>query len=173
MRRLRSLGFVVGSILLAVTVATPAAAQDEAMPSAGHPFVGVWLVQPFGSEPPYPFIASADGLVIDGDPVNGTGYGGWAATGDRTADVMFVAPMVDPEAGLMGYVTIRVEVEVSEDGQGFTGTWTAEFPAEAAEAMGMPVGELGPNDVSAIRMVVEPMGVPVAPMPEMEEAPTE
>lgn len=165
---------IVAACVLALAATAPGAvAQDGSMSMAGHPMVGTWLIEPTEAEPPELFVAGADGFVVSAG-VEGTGYGTWAATGDRTADVTFLSPMLDPEAGFLGFVTIRAGVELAEDGLSFTGTWTAEFPAEAAEAMGMPIGELGPSDVSGVRIEVEPMGEPVAPMPGMaEEAPTE
>jgi len=77
-----------------------------------------------------------------------------------------VTPANDPEAGFLGFFTVRTSIEVAEDGQSFTGTYTIEYPAAMAEAMGMPVGQAGPGDVTAQRVVVEPMGVPVGPIPE-------
>lgn len=158
-------------VLALVAVAPAVVAQDE--PMAAHPMVGTWLIEPTEAEPPDLFTASADGIVVDGSP-EATGYGAWAATGDRTANVTFLSPMLDPEVGFLGFVTIRAGVELAQDGQSFSGTWTAEFPAAAAEAMGLPDGELGPSDVSGVRIVVEPMGEVVGPMPEMTgEAPAE
>lgn len=174
MRRFISVTEVLTGLLLATTIAAPGVvAQDESTSMAGHPMVGTWLIEPTEAEPPELFVATADGIAVSAG-VEGTGYGSWAATGDRTADATFMVPMLDPEAGFLGFATIRAGVELSEDGQSFAGTWTFEAPAAAAEAMGMPVGELGPGDVSGVRIVVQPMGEPVAPMPEMvEEAPAE
>ena len=167
----RSITVLAACVLTLAAFAPGAAAQDE--PTAAHPMVGAWLIEPTEAEPPELFTASADGIVVSAG-LEGTGYGTWAATGDLTSDVTFLSPMVDPEAGFLGFVTIRAGVELAEDGQSFTGAWTAEFPADVAEAMGMPVGELGPSDVSGVRIVVEPMGEVVGPMPEMaEEAPAE
>ena len=175
MRRFMSVALVLTGLLMATTMATPGVvAQDGSTSMAGHPMVGTWLItDPTGVEPPELFVATADGIAISGS-VEGTGYGSWAATGDRSADATIRFPWLDPEAGFLGIATMRASVEVSEDGQTFAGTYTAELPAALAEAMGVPVGELGPGDVSGTRVVVEPMGEPVAPMPEMaEEAPAE
>ena len=55
---------------------------------------------------------------------------------------------------------------MAEDGQSFAGTYTIEFPAAMAEAMGLPVGQqVGPGTVTGQRIAVEPMGEPV-PFPE-------
>ena len=96
-------------------------------------------------------------------------YGSWGATGDRTAAATFLVPLSDPEAGFVGFFTIRTSIEVAEDGQSFAGTYTAEPPAAMAEAMGAPVGQLGPGEVTGQRIAVEPMGEPVGPLPEEPE----
>ena len=44
----------------------------------------------------------------------------------------------------MGFLTIRASVEVSEDGQSFTGTYSLEFPAGVSEAFELPAGEMVP-----------------------------
>jgi hypothetical protein len=174
MRRFISVAPVLIGLLLATTFVGPGAvAQDESTSTAGHPMVGTWLIEPSTGEPPELFFAGADGVAAS-TSVEGTGFGSWTATGERTADATIRFPMVDPEAGFLGMATMRASVEVAADGQSFAGTFTAELPAAMAEAMGLPVGELGPGDVSGVRVVVEPMGEPVAPMPEMaEEAPAE
>ena len=174
MRRFISLALALSGLLLATTIAAPGVvAQDESTSMAGHPMMGTWLIEPTTAEPPELFFASADGIAAS-TGVEGTGFGSWTATGDRTADATVWFPMVDPQAGFLGMATMRASVEASEDGQSFAGTYTVEPPAAMAEAMGWPVGELGPGDVSGVRIVVEPMGEPVAPMPEMaEEAPAE
>ena len=174
MRRFISLVVVLSGLLLAATIAAPGVvAKDESTSMAGHPMVGTWLIEPTTAEPPELFFASADGIAAS-TSAEGTGYGSWVATGDRTADATVWFPLVDPEAGFLGMATMRASVEASADGQSFAGTYTVEPPAAMAEAMGWPVGELGPGDVSGVRVMVEPMGEPVAPMPEMaEEAPAE
>ena len=72
-------------------------------------------------------------------------------------------PQRDPQCGcLVGYATARASTEVAEDGQSFAGTYTIEPPAAMAEGpWGIPVGQLGPGDVTGQRIVVEPMGEPV------------
>lgn len=174
MRRFTSLVLVLSGLLLATAIAAPGVvALDESMSMAGHPIVGTWLIEPTTGEPPELFFASADGIAAS-TSAEGTGFGSWTATGERTGDATIWFPMIDPQAGFLGLATMRASVEVSADGQSFAGTFTAELPAAMAEAMGLPVGELGPGDVSAVRVVVEPMGEPVAPMPEMaEESPAE
>jgi hypothetical protein len=76
---------------------------------------------------------------------------------------------VDPECGcFVGYATVRSSIEVGQDGQSFAGIYTFEPLAGMAEAMGLPVGQLGPGEVTGQRIAVEPMGEPVGPLPEEE-----
>ena len=140
--------------MFAVTVAAPAAAQDEGM--ADHPFVGAWEVWS-GDDTPSITVISNDGTLIDIDDPPGGGV--WAPTGESTADVLIRS----------GDVVVRAAVEVAEDGQSFSGSFTIEAPPAIAEAAGMPAGEVGPVEVSGARINVEPMGDPVAPMPGPEE----
>jgi hypothetical protein len=51
---------------------------------------------------------------------------------------------------------VRVEIEVAEDGQTLTATYTLEFTGE-----GFPEGEIGPGMAEGVRIAVEPMGTPV------------
>ena len=76
-------------------------------------------------------------------------------------DLSFVFAVVDPEAGYLGSGTIRSSVTVSDDGASFAGLATIELPA----AEGQPSGELGPVEVTAQRISVEPMGETVGPFP--------
>ena len=81
-------------------------------------------------------------------------------------DATFLARRMTRRPVLVGYATIRASIEVAEDGQSFAGTYTIEFPAAMAEAMGLPVGQqVGPGTVTGQRIAVEPMGEPV-PFPE-------
>ena len=114
----------------------------------------------------------APGGIITVAAPDGTGYGSWAATGERSADATFLSPQQDPECGcLLGYGTIRTSIEVAEDGQSFTGTYTIEFPGAMAETMGLAAGQqVGPGTVTGQRITVDPMGEPV-PFPEEAASP--
>ena len=166
MRRLTSTATVLVALLLATVAAAPGVSAQD---TAEHPAVGAWIIDatPEDATDPLELLTIAPGgIITDADP-DGTGYGSWAATGDRTADATFLFPFDDPECGcLVGYGTIRTSIEVAEDGQSFAGTYTIEPPAAMAEAMGVPAGQLGPGDVTGQRIAVEPMGEPVGPIPE-------
>jgi hypothetical protein len=166
MRRLGSTTIVLLALLLATLAAAPgvsAQATDE------HPAVGVWLTDgsPEDTTDPLDLLTVAPGGIVTIALPDGTGYGPWAATGERSLDATFLAAQRDPECDcLVGYATIRTSIEVAEDGQSFAGTYTVEFPAGMAEALGAPVGQLGPGDVTGQRIAVEPMGEPVGPLLE-------
>jgi hypothetical protein len=166
MRRLGSTTIVLLALLLATLAAAPgvsAQATDE------HPAVGVWLTDgsPEDTTDPLDLLTVAPGGIVTIALPDGTGYGPWAATGERSLDATFLAAQRDPECDcLVGYATIRTSIEVAEDGQSFAGTYTIEFPASMAEAMGLQVGQqVGPGTVTGQRIAVEPMGEPV-PFPE-------
>ena len=171
MRRPISITIVLVGVLLATVAAAPGV---SAQAPAEHPVVGAWIIDGTPEDATDPLelvLVGPGGIIINAGP-EGTGYGSWAATGDGTADAVFLFPLSDPEAGFVGYGTARTSIEVAEDGQSFAGTYTIELPAGMAEAMGVPVGQLGPGEVTGQRIAVEPMGEPVGPLPE-EPAPTE
>jgi hypothetical protein len=165
MRRLASTTIALLALLLATLAAAPGV---SAQAPAEHPAVGVWLTDgsPDDSTNPLDLTTIAPGGIATIALPDGTGYGPWAATGERSADATFLISQRDPEAGFVGYATIRTSIEVAEDGQSFAGTYTIEFPAAMAEAMGLTVGQqVGPGTVTGQRIAVEPMGEAV-PFPE-------
>jgi hypothetical protein len=166
MRRVASTTVVLMALLLATLATAPgvsAQATDE------HPGVGVWLTDgsPDDSTDPLDLTTIAPGGIATIALADGTGYGPWVATGERSLDATFLASQRDPECGcLVGYATIRTSIEVAEDGQSMAGTYTIEFPAAMAEAMGLPAGQqVGPGTVTGQRIAVEPMGESV-PFPD-------
>lgn len=170
MRRLTSTAIVLAALLLATVAAAPGVSAQD---TARHPFIGTWLADRLPeveTNPPEVTVVGPGGTFISADP-EGASYGSWVPTGERSADVTFLVPFTDPEAGFVGYATVRASVEVAEDGQSFAGTYTFEPPAAFAEAMGIPAGQLGPGNVTAQRIAVEPMGEPIGPLPDFAEAP--
>jgi hypothetical protein len=157
---------ILATCLLVLGVAAPGAvAQEE--PMIQHPIVGTWIIDAMPDvegNPPELFSAGADGTTSTTGP-DGTGFGVWTATGDRSADVTFVNMGTNPVTGEYGHATIRVSGEVAQDGSSFTGTYTVEMPASMMEQLGMTAGELGPATVVGERLTVEPMGETVGPWP--------
>jgi hypothetical protein len=157
------------AVLLLVVALTPGAqAADEDMAMmAEHPIVGTWIADssPEDSTNAVELSVYGPGGTIVNIGPGGNTAGSWVPTGERTADTMIQNPMSHPEGGSLGLIIVRGDAVVAEDGQSFTGTWTVEFPAAMVEAAGMPAGQLGPGEVTAYRVNVEPMGEPVAPWP--------
>jgi len=160
-------GTVLACLLLATAPLPGVLAADDSAAMAEHPFVGVWVAD---SDPGDEIegnelsIVDPDGSVVNVRP-DASNAGVWAPTGERSADMTFYVPMTDPEAGFVGFMLIRGDAVVSEDGQTFRGTWTIEFPSAVVAATGMPAGQLGPGEVTGRRVNLESMGTPVAPWP--------
>ena len=55
---------------------------------------------------------------------------------------------------------MRGTFQVAPDGQSVTATYTLEYSGGGA-----PAGQIGPGSASGTRVVVEPMGSPVMPLP--------
>lgn len=162
-RRLTIITSLTGALILSLALAAPAPAQDETA-AADHPLVGSWIVDAETEPAPGLNIFTSDGTLFEN---RGDGpVGAWSPTSATGADVLFHVPVEDPEMGWVGFGTVRASVEVATDGESWSGTYTFEPPAAMAEAMGVPLGELGPAEVTAQRIIVEPMGEPVAPMPD-------
>ena len=161
---------VLATLLLAAAAIAPAAvaAQDDSQATADHPFVGAWVIDADSADPSPPdqILLVGPGGTLSDASLDFFGYGAWTPSGDRTADVTFYTPIGDAETGFLGFQTVRASVEVAEDGQTFSGTYTNEFPAAALEGTGIAAGEYGPEEVTGQRIDVEPMGEPLGPMPQ-------
>jgi uncharacterized cupredoxin-like copper-binding protein len=164
-RSLTLLSLLLGT--LAAAGSTVAAQDGSIGADAAHPIVGAWIAEssPENPDNPLEVVVIGPGGTITDASLGGIGSGAWVPTGERTADVTFVFPATDPEGTFAGFVTVRSSVEVAEDGQSFAGAYTLEFPAALAEALGMAPGQLGPGEVTAQRIIVEPMGEVVGPIP--------
>jgi hypothetical protein len=154
---------LISLMLLMVALAPSAAAQCLCEDQA----VGSWVLDTEPANPDNPLslmTIHADGTIRDWT-VNGTGVGTWVPGMEAGIEGTILYPAVDPDAGLLlGFVTARITGEVSEDGSTISGAYTAEFPVEA-EALFPPAGEYGPGEWIATRILVEPMGEPVGPLP--------
>jgi hypothetical protein len=170
MRRTLSTTLTSGVLALALSAAAPAAmAQDQAM--ADHPVVGAWVIHPFPGDPTQVslMVFEPSGTLVTTDNDGAAGIGTWTATGDRTIELAFEELATGEDGSFIGIVTIRASGDVADDGQSFSGAWTLEPPAAMAEMMGVPEGELGPGEVTAERISAEPMGEPVAPLPDFSQ----
>jgi uncharacterized cupredoxin-like copper-binding protein len=171
MRRVRAPLVIAAAIILAATaIGTAVRAQEEGAAASEHPLLGSWIVDAtptVADDGPELETFHLEGSVRGVGPQGAT-VGSWEPTGARSADVTLVGPFTDPESGaFVGLGIVRGSIEVAEDGQTFTGTYTFEPPAAFAAAVGIAEGQLGPSDVSGMRIAVEPMGEAVAPIPEV------
>ncbi len=91
MRRLTSTTIVLMALLLATVAAAPGV---SAQATAEHPAVGAWIVDPTPEDTtdPLELLTVAPGGIITNANPDGTGYGSWAATGERSADATFLCP---------------------------------------------------------------------------------
>lgn len=171
MQRVRLILAIAAALAVATGTAPAVLAQDV---SAGdHPILGSWIVDPTpadAEDAPDLISFGLDGSTRGAGP-NGPSVGSWQPTGERSADVTGLYFIEDPEGNFLGFGTVRGSIEVAEDGQTFSGTYTFEPPAAFAAAMGLPAGQFGPGDVTGERIAVEPMGEPVAPIPEFPPEP--
>jgi len=178
-RRTALAGFGAGGLGLALTAATArhASAQDTAGDLAGHPNVGVWMVDsPIGRAIA---VYAADGSVITalaatqagpaGVTYSSTQIGTWEATGERGTHLTVVQLLSDGAGAYAGSVTVDAFQEVSEDGQ----TWMsgAGSTITIRDATDNVVQEIAdPPPAVGTRMSVGnpgfPAGAPAAASPE-------
>lgn len=138
-------------------------AQDAT--TQGHPLVGTWLVDndPTAEDNlPENITFTSDGTLID---VQGseTALGVWAATGATTANVTFSAYQGDDSGAYYGGYMVRAAVEVSADGNSFSGQYTIEL----LNPDGSMSGQAGPGMVTATRVMAEAPGTPVMTTDEL------
>ena len=164
--RPRLLGSFIVVVLVAVSaVGFRAVAGAQETATQGHPLVGTWLAD---TDPETPDNAldtlsfTADGTFTNVEAGGFVSLGAWEATGDRTANLTFVAYDLDEDGSNAGSTTIRVSIEVGAEGDGFTGEYTIEF----IQPDGNSNGEAGPGIVTGERLAVEGPGTPAMTLGE-------
>ena len=168
MRRVPIRLSVVAVVLLgalAVGRSLPTTAQDATpSPTAGHPLVGTWIVDPEVDDPTNP--PSFDVYMADGTAINvgseGATAGAWEATGPRTAAVTFVGLFGGAGSGTS--FVIRANVEVDEAGQSFAAP--SSFTLVAADGTVLAAARGG--TARGTRINAEPaeaVGTPLAGLP--------
>ena len=131
-RRSVLLSGLTGAFASAFAVGRTTTAQ-EATPDAlaGHPLVGTWVVMSTGGLVPQTH--GADGSFIAAFPPNyvdpalgltfqGPGLGRWESTGARSGRFTFLQALSDADGASAGTFQLAGEIEVSEDGQSWSGT---------------------------------------------------
>ncbi len=172
MRRMSVTCGVVWLALIAIAAMGSATLAQDASPAAmaGHPLIGAWIVDNNTRDDRSPanvVTFGAEGNVLDSNP-GGTGAGSWEATGPSSATVTLVSYYLADESGAISSTIIRADVVLSDDGQSFTSTYTLEV----IEPDGTSSGQLGPVDAAGTRLVAQPMGSPVAPLPVQAPEPS-
>ncbi len=157
MRRISvvSVSAVIVFASLMIGVGRLAGAQD--VNPGDHPARGSWNVTSDPGDTEYAprlVMLSADGgaFFVSGEKL--TGVGAWEPTGETTAIVTFTVVTNGP-----AQIVTRAAIEVSADGQAFTGTFTNEAVVDPVG--GITSGELGPGTLTGTRMVAEAPGTPV------------
>jgi hypothetical protein len=129
----------VGAVGLGLGLATtihPATAQDGASDLASHPLAGTWAALTPGGVVPQ--IHGADGSIIAAFPPNyvdpalgltfqGPALGRWEANGDRTGHFTFIQAVSDANGTYIGTFQLADELEVSTDGQTWSGSPSAHI----------------------------------------------
>jgi hypothetical protein len=158
-----ALSAVVGIMLGFVVTLDRSTTAQEATPPAldGHPLVGTWLLDINADDPANPpevTIFTADGAYLSVDAEGFPNHGVWEATGERTAGLTIVSPVM--EETFAGTFIVRASLEVDETGDSFTAQFTGEF----VDPDGVESGEYGPGTATATRVEVEEMGTPAGPL---------
>lgn len=179
MRRTPLLVSVVAVILVSLfavgRVGLTGAQEEQSL--AAHPLVGSWLVSvtlrdqdPGAALPPeltslITYFADGNVLVANAGqlpplpPGSGLffteGHGNWVATGETSAEALYVSLVLDQTGGLSSTNTGSVTVEVDAAGNTYTGSFTIDATSTTGNTTGVQQAT-----VEATRIQVEPTGTP-------------
>jgi hypothetical protein len=129
---------------------------------ADHPLVGTWVVMSTGGLVPQTH--HADGSFIAAFPPNyvdpalgltfqGPGLGRWESTGARGGRFTFLQALSDGAGTYVGTFQLAAELEVSEDGQSWSGTNEAHIIVrDASNAISLDQVVTFDTPVTATRM---------------------
>lgn len=156
MRRISTISCSAVILLATLVIGGGQFASAQNTDIAEHPARGSWNVTSDPGDAEYSprlVILSADGGAIFVSGYETTGIGAWEPTGETTASVTFTVVTNGP-----AHIVIRASIEVSADGQTFTGTFTNEVVFDPAG--GGTSGEIGPGALAGTRIMVEAPGTP-------------
>lgn len=158
--RARLLGLFVVALLAAVTVlGFRANAGAQEVTAQGHSLVGTWIVDtdPDNAGNALDTVSfTTDGTFTNVEAGGFVSLGAWEPTGEKSANLTFLAYELDEEGANLGSTIIRVAIEAGADGNNFTGEYTIAF----VQPNGASGGEAGPGIVTGQRLVVEGPGTP-------------
>jgi len=169
----------LGATGLGLALGSSATAQEASLSDlAGHPLTGTWAALTPGGVVPQ--IHGADGSIITAFPPNyvdpalgltfqGPALGRWEADGERTGHFTFIQALSDANGTYVGTFQLADELEVSADGQTWSGATSAHIIVRGA-ANNILVDEEIPLDppVTASRIgatgdsIVLPVATPAA-----------
>ena len=169
----------LGASGLGIAVAAPtrqASAQDAAGEMASHPMVGTWAAMTPGGVVPQ--IHGDDGSFIAAFPSNyvdpqlgltfqGPALGRWEPDGERSARFTFFNALSDGSGAYIGTAQVAAGIEVSEDGQTWTGVGDGTRVIVRDAANNVVVDQLIPSEgltVTGVRIgaTAESLVLPVA-----------
>jgi len=169
----------LGATGLGLALASSATAQEASLSDlAGHPLTGTWAALTPGGVVPQ--IHGADGSIITAFPPNyvdpalgltfqGPALGQWEADGERTGHFTFIQALSDANGTYVGTFQLADELEVSADGQTWSGATSAHIIVRDAannvlvdEEFSLDSPVTGTRIGATIESVVLPVVTPVA-----------
>lgn len=128
-RRATVAGLGASGLALAAFSRSGSASQSASL--ADHPLTGSWAAMTPGGVVPQ--IHGADGSLIAAFPPNyvdpllgltfqGPALGRWEADGERSGHFTFIQALSDAKGAYIGTFQLAAEIEVSEDGQTWSGS---------------------------------------------------
>jgi|SwirhisoilCB2_FD_contig_31_8434233_length_955_multi_5_in_0_out_0_1 hypothetical protein len=130
-RRSALAGLGAGGLgLAALTVSSPASAQDASADMADHPMVGTWLAGRAPNDIGVAHLSSAGLMYTNTGPTIGVGpdgkivysdapVGSWVPVSERGVHFIFTHRTYDEAGALTGYGSVEGYPEASEDGMTF------------------------------------------------------
>ena len=159
-----TIAVVVLAVVIAVGAISASAGNNRATHSTGPKLVGSWMAS-VNRGPTLPPLKSLQtytkgGGVIEiangGATVRSTSHGAWKHSGGRTYGSTTVFFRYDPQSGAyIGTLKLRHELELSPDGQSFTGVAVGEL--RDANGNLLPGSNTRKDAVTAERINVEPV----------------
>lgn len=161
--KLHAIAMIASLAPIGFVAMTSTALAAQQASSLAHPLVGVWEMSvdlgegDTGCPAQISFSPSYDSVQVDCEGVVAVGV--WEPTSETSANLTITAYNPD-----QGRYMIRLAIDVAEDGQSFTGSFTFEFiDAETGEGL----GQYGPGTATATRQAAEAPGTPVGTISEM------
>jgi hypothetical protein len=165
------LGLGAKGVAAVAGVGLAAASVGAAHAQESEPLVGSWLVAATasGAQPAPPRILVSligDGIALRTAPIQqaappplgvdkmfiGTTHGAWSPAANGKFDLTFVGMAFDEAGKFLATQRVRVNIEVSESRDGFSGPFTTEFVAPDGQTVASVSGT-----VAATRIGVDPL----------------